>query len=136
MRQNVAKPANGAGDGDDRSEHADGFARNQSRKQQRDSERKDNRPRRWRRHLDRVRRVSRRFGSTNSTAILFLSSAPDNVYDDENHHPHHIHEVPIHRQNLDAFGVLLSYMPKEREDRHRRKSKQADRYVKRMQADQ
>ncbi len=68
--------------------------------------------------------------------MLFLPQRPDNVYDGEDHHPHHIHEMPIHRQDLDAFGVLLSYISKERENRHRRKSQQAHRYVKRMQADQ
>src|SRR5229473_5252549 len=72
----------------------------------------------------------------NSKGMFFLFSAADNIYDDKDHHPHRIHEVPIHGQNLDAFRVLLSYMPKKREKRHRRKSKQADRYVKRMQADQ
>src|ERR1700730_16456755 len=34
---------------------------------------------------------------TKSTAILFPSSAPNNVYDDEDYYPNHIHEVPIHR---------------------------------------
>ena len=42
------------------------------------------------------------------SAFPFL--APDNVHDREDHHPHHIHEVPIHRQDLDALGVLLSYI--------------------------
>src|SRR6266851_1738424 len=73
---------------------------------------------------------------TNSKAMFFLFSAADNIYDDEDYHPHHIHEVPVHRQNLGAFGVFLSYVPKKREKRYRRKSKQADRYVKCMQADQ
>src|SRR5713101_180876 len=76
------------------------------------------------------------FWFTNSKAMVFLFSAADNIYDDEDHHPHHIHEVPVHGQNLDAFGVLLFYMPKKREKRHRRKSKQANGYVKRMQTDQ
>ena len=54
VRQNIAKPPHRTGDGDNRSEHADGLARYHSREQQRDSERKRNRPRRWRRHLDSV----------------------------------------------------------------------------------
>ena len=33
-------------------------------------------------------------------------------------------------------ACCLSYIPEERENQYRRKSKQADRYVKRMQADQ
>ena len=41
-----------------------------------------------------------------STAILFLSLAPDDVDDEEDHNPHRIHEVPIHRQDFGAFGVL------------------------------
>src|SRR5258706_4315376 len=73
---------------------------------------------------------------TNPKAMFFLYSAADNIYDGEDHHPHNIHEVPIDRQTLGALGVLLSYVPKKREKRHRRKSKQAGRYVKCMQADQ
>jgi hypothetical protein len=57
LRQNIAKPANGAGDGEECSEYADGPARNQSGKQQHRAEREDNRPRCWRRHLNRARRA-------------------------------------------------------------------------------
>ena len=64
------------------------------------------------------------------------SSASDNVDDGEDHHPHRIHEMPVHRQDLDAFGVLLLYIPKEREQPTPWQSKKADRHVKRMQADQ
>jgi len=44
--------------------------------------------------------------------------------------------MPIQRQNLGSFGVFLLHITKEREDRDRCESKQANRYVKRMQTDQ
>src|SRR5579864_356564 len=69
-------------------------------------------------------------------AIPILSSPTDDVDNNKNHNPNHVYEVPIHRQNLGAFGVLLSYIPKQREDCHRRKSQESGRYVKRMQANQ
>src|SRR5580700_9822043 len=56
----------------------------------------------------------------NSTAIRLLSLAPDHIYDREDHDPYDIHEMPIQRQNLGAFSVFLSYIPQERENRHRR----------------
>src|SRR5258708_19547598 len=68
--------------------------------------------------------------------MLFLSLAPDHVYDKKDHHPHHVHEVPIHRQNIGAFGVLFSHFSPQGESQYRPKRKQADYHVKRMEADE
>jgi hypothetical protein len=131
VRQNVAKPANCAGEGDDCAKHTHGVARTSTREQQRDSQRKDNRPGSRRRHLDHVGGVVVTLVRQFETHVLpFL--AADYIYDDEYNHPNHIHEVPVHRQNLGTLGVLPSYIPEEREDQHRHKSEKADRYVKCM----
>src|ERR1700694_2145725 len=49
---------------------------------------------------------------SNRSIGILTSSTPDNVYDHEDHHPHGVHEMPIHPQNLGASGVLQPDMPK------------------------
>src|SRR5260370_19961141 len=79
VRENVAKPSNSGDHGRDRSEHANGCARDQSRKQQRDSKRQRNWPDRWRRHLDSVRHVFAGLIHNFGSHALPLSSARSRI---------------------------------------------------------
>src|SRR5713226_9451031 len=69
-----------------------------------------------------------------SEAILFpVFSAADDVDRRENDHPHGVHKMPVKGQNIDALGVLLSYISKQGEQQYRCDAQQAYRDVEGMQ---
>ena len=65
-----------------------------------------------------------------------LSSPSNDVNHRENHNPHHIYEMPVERQYVDAIGMLLLNIPKQRERHYGGETNQAHNHVKPVQADQ
>ena len=61
VRQDITEPADVPADGQDRPQNADGSVRDHAGEDQRDAEGQDNRPRRWRWQLHRVRCALLRF---------------------------------------------------------------------------
>src|SRR5882672_2839471 len=58
--------------------------------------------------------VASRISTGDSEAMLFpVSSAPNHVDHRENNHPHGVHKMPVKGQNIDALGMLLSYISKQ-----------------------
>src|ERR1700751_409123 len=65
-----------------------------------------------------------------------ISLTADDVDDGKDHHPHDIDEVPVQSQDLNAFGVLLLYMPGDCEEEHSQQCDQPDDDMGSMQPDQ
>src|SRR5437899_11458370 len=63
-------------------------------------------------------------------------SAPNHVDHGENNHPHGVHKMPVKGQNIDALGVLLSYIAKQGSQQYRCHSPHAYRDVEGMQTNE
>src|SRR5215475_5758570 len=60
-----------------------------------------------------------------STSGLTASTAHD-VHRGQHHDPHGVDEVPVPRQELDAFGMLGAHCPEDGEDPHQDEEDQAE----------
>src|SRR5271157_75954 len=65
-----------------------------------------------------------------------LASAAQHVNNSENHHPHGIHKVPVHREDLHATRLLRAHASGQSKDRDNQEHDQACGDVKGVQADQ
>lgn len=110
IRKYLPRPAPQAAAHKNKPRHADPCTCYQAREAKRDSEGEENRPRRTRRHLDRL-----------SWALLRIphyghDSPSDEVHNRKHHRPHGIYEVPIKRNCTKAFTLPRIDPAAQRED--------------------
>ena len=141
VRKDFAKPADAACQRKHGSEEADRQACDQARKYQGEAESQNKRPRSRRRHFNLAWspgdfRSSARLSAKLPFFFLRLHSTPQNVNHGENHHPHGINKMPVHREHIHAARLLRPHASGQSENRDNRKHDQARGDVKGVQADQ
>ncbi len=70
-----------------------------------------------------------------SLFTLFSISASNQVNNGEDHDPNCVHEVPIKRQDVNAFGMFLLYRTEDGKSHYSAQRKQTNNYVKAVQPD-
>src|ERR1700729_68156 len=111
MREHIAKPPNASADKQNCAEDADGSAGDKSCEEQCGAESQSNRPRsrRGKAHcaLCMLPCLCQYVRTHSQFLFINLFLATDDVNDSKYHDPHPIYEMPVKRQHVHTFGMLL-----------------------------
>ena len=124
MRKHLTEPAHTTTERENATKKAKGTVGDDTSKDQRHAQGENDRPGRWGWQLNRRAVLTRRIQMI-ARFHARLSLASDDINHCENYDPYPIYEVPVQRENLEAFGVLLTNMPGQRKEQHRDQGYQA-----------